>query len=210
MQSIIESAGTVVAALGDSPETKQGLDRIRSAMQDLIRKEHEVTAHAQVAYKVKGQVRNLIQEGQRDINVDELRATYQEREKKNIPELETEKHSKMKQLESKISAALSQVEGTDMNEDVESVGGESDLAATSYTRSLVDPFTQRDMEEPVKNVICGHSYEKASILKMIQDSKKNGVKCPALGCANRRLMVKEDLVDDLELKRVIQKKRLGR
>ena len=44
----------------------------------------------------------------------------------------------------------------------------------------LDPVTNQTMTDPVKNSICGHSYERSSITRLMQ---KPGMLCPAVGCA---------------------------
>jgi len=88
--------------------------------------------------------------------------------------------------------------------EIESDGeeGEEDLIMTQTTGTPLDPITKRPMEDPVKNVYCGHSYERTSILALIAKSKKT--KCPMGGCPNEAHIEANHLIDDTGLKKRIQ------
>ena len=66
-----------------------------------------------------------------------------------------------------------------------------------------DPYTKQTMKEPVKNKICGHYYDKATVMEMI--AKNAFEKCPYSGCANRKVLAKADLERDPGLKKEIQR-----
>ncbi|NXP49419.1 NSE2 ligase, partial [Heliornis fulica] len=88
------------------------------------------------------------------------------------------------------------------NEAIEQI--DEDIAVTQSQMNFICPITQVEMKRPVRNKICGHSYEEDAILKIIQTRKKQKkkVRCPKIGCSH--VDVKEsDLVPDEALKRAI-------
>uniref|UniRef100_A0A8B9IGW8 E3 SUMO-protein ligase NSE2 n=1 Tax=Anser cygnoides TaxID=8845 RepID=A0A8B9IGW8_ANSCY len=81
---------------------------------------------------------------------------------------------------------------------------DEDIAVTQSQVNFICPITQVEMKKPVRNKVCGHSYEQDAILKIIQTRKqqKKNVRCPKIGCSHDD--VKEsDLVPDEALKRAI-------
>ncbi|XP_045520682.1 E3 SUMO-protein ligase NSE2-like isoform X1 [Pieris brassicae] len=76
---------------------------------------------------------------------------------------------------------------------------DSDIAITASQTTYNDPFTKKAIEDPVKNSLCGHIYEKEVIMNIIQ-KKKKGIKCPVAGCGNKNLIQTKHLVSDDELK----------
>ncbi|NWZ22892.1 NSE2 ligase, partial [Asarcornis scutulata] len=81
---------------------------------------------------------------------------------------------------------------------------DEDIAVTQSQVNFICPITQVEMKKPVRNKVCGHSYEQDAILKIIQTRKqqKKKVRCPKIGCSHDD--VKEsDLVQDEALKRAI-------
>lgn len=78
-----------------------------------------------------------------------------------------------------------------------------DIVTAGSTQSLVDPFTKRQMTDPVKNNQCGHSYERVTILAVLQ--KKKQIRCPVVGCAYQGLFNANNLEDDRELLRQLRR-----
>ncbi|XP_009558308.1 E3 SUMO-protein ligase NSE2 isoform X2 [Cuculus canorus] len=88
------------------------------------------------------------------------------------------------------------------NEAIEQI--DEDIAVTQSQMNFICPITQVEMKRPVRNKICGHTYEEDAIQKIIQTRKqqKKKVRCPKIGCSHAD--VKEsDLVPDEALKRAI-------
>ncbi|NXX87633.1 NSE2 ligase, partial [Centropus bengalensis] len=89
------------------------------------------------------------------------------------------------------------------NDTIEQI--DEDIAVTQSQMNFICSITQMQMKNPVRNKICGHTYEKDAILKIIQarKQKKKKVRCPKFGCSHAD--VKEsDLMLDEALKRVIE------
>ncbi|XP_058035122.1 E3 SUMO-protein ligase NSE2 [Ahaetulla prasina] len=81
---------------------------------------------------------------------------------------------------------------------------DDDIAVTQSQRKFICPITQEEMKKPVRNKICGHTYEEEAILEHIRrrQQQKKKVKCPQVGCNNKEVR-KGDLVLDEVLKRMI-------
>ncbi|EMP39473.1 Tribbles like protein 1 [Chelonia mydas] len=55
---------------------------------------------------------------------------------------------------------------TDANESIEQI--DEDIAVTQSQMNFTCPITQVEMQKPVRNKVCGHTYEEEAILKIIQ------------------------------------------
>ncbi|XP_075438247.1 E3 SUMO-protein ligase NSE2 isoform X2 [Ascaphus truei] len=90
---------------------------------------------------------------------------------------------------------------------------DEDVAVTQSQINFICPITQMEMINPVKNKVCGHTYEKDAIERMIQNrhQKKKKARCPKVGCDHSDMKI-TDLVPDTALKRAIeiQNKQKGR
>ncbi|NXX46807.1 NSE2 ligase, partial [Tricholaema leucomelas] len=81
---------------------------------------------------------------------------------------------------------------------------DEDIAVTQSQMNFICPITQMEMKRPVRNKVCGHTYEEDAILNIIQTRKqqKKKFQCPKIGCSHSD--VKEsDLMPDEALKRAI-------
>ncbi|KAH9645390.1 hypothetical protein HF086_000008 [Spodoptera exigua] len=113
-------------------------------------------------------------EAQQDVTIEAMERAKRETDTSNV-----------NSLEERFQAHLSNLD-------------ESDLAITESQEQYLDPITKRPVTDPVKNTVCGHIYEKATILNLI--STKPRSKCPVAGCGNRGPITKDHLISDEELK----------
>lgn len=74
----------------------------------------------------------------------------------------------------------------------------------------IDPITKRPIQKPCRNRICKHIYDMNSMIESLQTAGR--MRCPVVGCINKKHVVLEDLVEDHELKRkfFIQRSRQAR
>ncbi|CAM5088480.1 unnamed protein product [Eretmochelys imbricata] len=91
---------------------------------------------------------------------------------------------------------------TDANESIEQI--DEDIAVTQSQMNFTCPITQVEMQKPVRNKVCGHTYEEEAILKIIQrrEQQKKKACCPKIGCSHLDVK-RSDLVPDEALKRAI-------
>ncbi|XP_026328327.1 E3 SUMO-protein ligase NSE2-like [Hyposmocoma kahamanoa] len=102
--------------------------------------------------------------------------------------LDVKKHPYMTELNKRIDKGLQNA-----RQNLE----ESDLAITETQDQYIDPITKRPIVDPVKNSLCGHIYEKESIINLI--TIKQRTKCPVVGCGNREPVQRQHLISDDEL-----------
>ena len=111
-----------------------------------------------------------------------------------MTELDVAKHSAMKKFEGKML----QEAGTTIPASSQAcldVNGDEDIVQTQETVSYVDPITKRRIEDPVRNELCGHLYDRESIVHMIR-AKKGKLRCPIPGCSNQVFLEEEGLEED--------------
>ena len=112
-------------------------------------------------------------------------------------EVVAEKHGWWKELEE----ALHVSEMVD-NSQVES--GDDELEMTQVERNTVCPISRKEMVKPVKNILCGHVYDKHSMECLL---KQNPIcRCPVVGCPSKRAVVRSNLQEDKETKMAIAMK----
>lgn len=80
---------------------------------------------------------------------------------------------------------------------------ESDDFVMESEINVFDPLTKQRMQNPVRNSICKHHYEKSSILEAIHINKR--LRCPVAGCGNKNFVLQQHLIDDNMFKIRLQK-----
>ncbi|XP_014672013.1 PREDICTED: E3 SUMO-protein ligase NSE2-like isoform X2 [Priapulus caudatus] len=115
-------------------------------------------------------------------------------------------HKAYKDMLQKVTDMLQPGEAEEqLSENVESSDLErSGLIVTQQDVVTKCPFMLTEMTNPVQNTICKHNYDKASVVQMLE-ARKN-VRCPMLGCDNKKNLQMADLVENSDLKRYIEKK----
>ncbi|XP_032510974.2 E3 SUMO-protein ligase NSE2-like [Danaus plexippus] len=76
---------------------------------------------------------------------------------------------------------------------------ESDVAITQTDEAFIDPLTMRVIQDPVRNTLCGHVYEREAIIAHIRGRKKKTL-CPVVGCRNTEPLRVEQLVPDEDIR----------
>ncbi|KAL7647236.1 UNVERIFIED_CONTAM: hypothetical protein RMT77_002494 [Armadillidium vulgare] len=82
---------------------------------------------------------------------------------------------------------------------------DEEIVTTQETINLIDPYTKKMMENPVRNIHCNHVYEKETTLALIKQKKRKGIRCPYLGCQNKTPLDPQDLLEAVDFKREIAK-----
>ncbi|KAM4688897.1 E3 SUMO-protein ligase NSE2-like [Discoglossus pictus] len=82
---------------------------------------------------------------------------------------------------------------------------DEDIAVSQSQMNFMCPITQLEMTNPVKNKVCGHTYEREAIERMIQNrhQKKKKARCPKVGCDHSDMKI-TDLIPDTALKRAME------
>lgn len=80
-----------------------------------------------------------------------------------------------------------------------------DIQMEQNVLEMIDPLNKQLIEDPVRNIICNHVYEKKSILEAIKVNR--AIKCPYLGCGNKQPVKENHLKKDEVLRRNIEEAR---
>lgn len=100
----------------------------------------------------------------------------------------------------------------EFSEDIEHLGLEvvpsqmdilgDDIQVEQNVLEMIDPINKQLINNPVRNLFCNHVYEE----KSIQDAIKvnSGIRCPYLGCGNKRPVRNDHLKKDEDLRRKIE------
>ncbi|XP_038411432.1 E3 SUMO-protein ligase NSE2 isoform X4 [Canis lupus familiaris] len=84
-------------------------------------------------------------------------------------------------------------------------GVDEDMIVTQSQTNFICPITQVEMKKPVKNKVCGHTYEEEAIVRMIESKHRRKKKacCPKIGCSHTDVRM-SDLIQDEALRRAIE------
>ncbi|XP_047639225.1 E3 SUMO-protein ligase NSE2 isoform X2 [Phacochoerus africanus] len=104
------------------------------------------------------------------------------------------------------SRAGNERDGLQADRDADGTEGvDEDMIVTQSQTNFICPITQLEMKKPVKNKVCGHTYEEEAIVRMIESKHKRKKKacCPKIGCSHTDVRL-SDLIQDEALRRAIE------
>lgn len=84
-------------------------------------------------------------------------------------------------------------------------GVDEEMIVTQSQTNFMCPITLLEMKKPVKNKVCGHTYEEEAIVGIIESrhKQKKKARCPKIGCSHTNVR-KSDLIQDEALRRAIE------
>ncbi|XP_014767488.1 E3 SUMO-protein ligase NSE2 isoform X1 [Octopus bimaculoides] len=172
------------------------IDEMKKIMHKYIEMERELK-HYQTAIKNVKEVGNTTEN---DEDIDYLSCL-----KENLEKLQTknsedditkhEKYVKLSELYQQEEKKLSAQSSENMDEEI---------AITQQEQNTRCVITGKEMVDPVRNTVCGHSYDRKGIEHYLQ-TRPNG-RCPVSACSNAELLQKCNLEENKELKRFIERK----
>ncbi|KAM3929343.1 E3 SUMO-protein ligase NSE2 [Leptodactylus fuscus] len=129
--------------------------------------------------------------------------TYTSHQRKNTDEA-LKKTDRFFEFKEQLRGLRKQMGVSQESADQASEDDDEEIAVTQSIANFTCPITQVEMVNPVKNKVCGHTYERDAIEKMIQGrhQKNKNARCPKIGCDVSDMNV-SDLVLDIALKRAI-------
>ncbi|KOX80070.1 E3 SUMO-protein ligase NSE2 [Melipona quadrifasciata] len=118
--------------------------------------------------------------------------------KQAISEISTDvsNDDKLIQFDKHVEALLDGVveKENDVDAELQLVGG--------YI-NVIDPISKKRIVDPVKNIICGHTYDRQSIIQILKINKKT--RCPVVGCKSTEFVTLKHLRTDVVTKAYLEK-----
>ncbi|XP_048214341.1 E3 SUMO-protein ligase NSE2 isoform X2 [Perognathus longimembris pacificus] len=199
-----------------------GMDTVSSVALDIVETQTEVSSEysmdkAMVEFAMMDrELNHYIKAVQSAIN------HVKEERPENIPDLKLLVEKKFLALQNKNSDAdfqknekfvqfkqqlkeLKKQYGLQADRETEGPGVDEDMIVTQSQINFICPITQLEMKKPVKNKVCGHTYEEEAVVRMIESKHKRKKKacCPKIGCSHTDIRM-SDLVQDEALRRAIE------
>ncbi|GCB74712.1 E3 SUMO-protein ligase NSE2 [Scyliorhinus torazame] len=199
----IEAVTDVALALTEHEAAAEEINNMEKLMLDYVSMDQELEQFIQAVDDVTHQIKQ-----ERPERMPDLKSLVDKRfnELKNLNKDEDLiKNDKYIHFKGQLKEMKKQVGAESQNESTSANEIDEDIAVTQSQRNFICPITQREMECPVKNKVCGHSYEEEAIIRIIQNKhkQKKKARCPVVGCDNEDIN-QCDLSMDTTLRRAIE------
>ncbi|KAK0179694.1 hypothetical protein PV327_005424 [Microctonus hyperodae] len=99
----------------------------------------------------------------------------------------------LKEFDDRVAALMKNSGQQTNNDDSVSAGDELQIAQNNI--NLICPISKSKMTEPMQNKICGHVYDKSSVVSLLEMSQNT--RCPIVGCSNRQYLSLQHLKCDI-------------
>ncbi|NWV60884.1 NSE2 ligase, partial [Malurus elegans] len=197
INSGMDMATQVALDLVESFNDEEDVKKMENVMLEYAKMDRELNHHIKAFEETINQVKR-----EKPENLPDLEMLAQEKflelESRNS-ESDLQRNEKYIYFQDQLKEMKKQYRGNDTIELID-----EDIAVTRSQMNFICPITQMKMKKPVRNKVCGHSYEEEAILEIIQTQKqkKKKVRCPKMGCSHVDVQG-SDLVPDEALKRMI-------
>lgn len=117
---------------------------------------------------------------------------------RGISELKVDvtRHPRLLEFDKHLEALLDNAKESksDENAEVQMSGG--------YINTI-DPISKKRIVDPVKNIICGHTYDRESVTELLKMNEKT--RCPVIGCRSKEFITLANLRTDVVTKTYLEK-----
>ncbi|KAL6258367.1 hypothetical protein P5V15_010320 [Pogonomyrmex californicus] len=168
----VKTAGNIVKYYADEEERQRVLEKLR----DLLKENCMESARIKAANKIRKDLENL-SAFEPERKVEDVTKEY----RTAISEIQ------INSLEdNRLLTYDRQIQGLlEANEAVSGNGPDdtdADLQLMYSQINVIDPISKTRMTDPVRNAVCGHVYDKESLVAMLRKNKNT--RCPVVGCTS--------------------------
>ncbi|XP_037089196.1 E3 SUMO-protein ligase NSE2-like [Pollicipes pollicipes] len=169
------------------------LDKVQDQMRQYARLEAEAEQAALALSEVKDEAVSSISEGS-EVNIEELAErvkclTDRYMQDKLAAMGDLNAHDKCLRLARMVDAATPAAAGAD-----------EELVVTGMQTATRDPWSKQEIRRPYRNRRCDHVYDHESLERLLGE-KACSIKCPYMGCTNKRPLTWDDMMEDPVAKR---------
>jgi len=165
--------------------------KLEESMRTYINLEQQVKDHAKVIEAVK----DVLKRSEQAVDVEQL---FTDKTEELQTEVDPKKHPKFREFRQKVWAVHHPDEALPDEQDEDLVVMQTGVEEDN----LICPLTRQELEQPLKNTICGHTYSTEAILAYIQKNRSRKT-CPVAGCSASldKSTLEQDVETEMKLKR---------
>ncbi|XP_011646712.1 E3 SUMO-protein ligase NSE2-like [Pogonomyrmex barbatus] len=168
----VKTAGNIVKYYADEEERQRVLEKLR----DLLKENCMESARIKAANKIRKDLENL-SAFEPERKVEDVTKEY----RTAISEIQVNSLE-----DNRLLTYDRQIQGLlEANEAVSGNGPDdtdADLQLMYSQINVIDPISKTRMTDPVRNAVCGHVYDKESLVAMLRKNKNT--RCPVVGCTS--------------------------
>ncbi|KZC05882.1 PREDICTED: E3 SUMO-protein ligase NSE2-like [Dufourea novaeangliae] len=184
-----KTAANIISYYGGN-ERKEILKELRDIVQNNCFQDDKLKS----VENTKNRLLNLYEDEGAETDIDSIIQEY----KDAISEINTDvsKDNKLLEFDKHVEALLDK-EGNEEDDT------DTEIQLTGGYINVIDPISKKRIVDPVKNNLCGHTYDNESITQLLKINKKT--RCPVVGCKSTEFVKLDHLRADIVTKAYLEK-----
>lgn len=177
----------------------QDREKIIADLKDVVQKNCEIDTKLSMIREIK----------------DEILEKYNDKKvtEKNIPKIikdyekaiytmnvDVSTNERLLEFNRQLEALLSDA---NKNQNIEESNSDEELQLQTDSMNVIDPISKMRIKDPIKNIACGHTYDRQNIMALLKVNKKT--RCPMVGCKNTNYIEITNLQTDVAMKVFLQR-----
>ncbi|XP_076659843.1 E3 SUMO-protein ligase NSE2 [Halictus rubicundus] len=183
-----QTAANIISYFGEQ-EVKDKLKELR----DIVQNHCILDKKLKSVEEIKDRLLNLYDDD--ECNIETIIQEY----KNAISEINTNTSTNNNRLvvfDRHVEALLGDTEDNEDDKDTE-------MQLTGGYINVIDPISKKRIVDPVKNTVCGHTYDNETITEILKLNKKT--RCPVIGCKSTEFVKRENLRVDIVTKTYLER-----
>lgn len=177
----------------EMPERKNKLKQLRNLVLNNCVQNKKLKS----AENIKKRLLNIYNDEDDDNTEIDIESIIQEY-KQDISEIDTDvsNDDNLLEFDKQVEALLDKIGN-------EETDGDAEMQLTGGYINVIDPISKKRIVDPVKNTLCGHTYDRDSITQILNINKKT--RCPVVGCKSKEFVLLSHLRTDIVTKTYLEK-----
>lgn len=191
-ESYTKAAVNIISYYG-MPERKEKLKELR----DLVQNNCIQNKKLKSAERIKNRLLDVYNDEGDDNTEIDIESIIEEY-KQAISEIDTDvsNDDNLLEFDKHVEVLLDKIGNEENDEDAE-------MQLTGGYINVIDPISKKRIVDPVKNTLCGHTYDRDSITQILKINKKT--RCPVVGCKSKEFVMLSHLRTDIVTKTYLEK-----
>lgn len=179
----------------EGDERKSKLEKLRELVKQNCIQEQKLKK----AHEAKNTLLQSYELSNPDTNIENVIEEYKEAVNK-IKDVSTGfVANRLTEYERRVEALLHNNQDNDDDTD----NDDDDLRVKGGYVNTIDPVSKKTIVNPVKNSVCGHTYDRDTITELLKLNKNT--RCPVIGCKSTQFVLLTNLKTDIVTQTFLEK-----
>ncbi|XP_043676165.1 E3 SUMO-protein ligase NSE2-like [Vespula pensylvanica] len=176
----------------------QDKEKIIDDLKDVVQKNCEIDIKLSMIQEIKEDILNQYNDSNiTEKSIQKIIKDYEKAVSKMNINIST--NERLLEFNKQLETLLNDV---NKNQDSERSNNDEELQL-SGSINVIDPISKMRIKDPIKNIICGHTYDRENVMALLKVNKKT--RCPMVGCKNKEYIDIANLQTDVVMKVYLQR-----